>query len=146
MAEDQTPAAYGPKIDKGPVAFVGNVGKDGVKLAYDSAGKPYAQFSVGAMSRVKDDAGAWVNGETAWHDVVVFKSGGAENVAESFQKGSRVVVVGRLQEQEVTKGDEITVRATVLAEEVGASTRWAAVQHLTAERSTSAVAEGSSLA
>ena len=50
----------------------------------------------------------------------------AEHVAESLAKGSRVVVVGKLQQRAWTAEDG-SARSTVevVAEEVGASLRWA---------------------
>jgi single-strand DNA-binding protein len=51
----------------------------------------------------------------------------AEIAAESLSKGSRVVVVGRLQQRSWTAEDG-SARSTVevVAEELGASLRWAA--------------------
>jgi single-strand DNA-binding protein len=50
----------------------------------------------------------------------------AEHAAESLSKGSRVVVVGRLQQRNWT-ADDGSARSTaeVMAEELGASLRWA---------------------
>jgi single-strand DNA-binding protein len=50
----------------------------------------------------------------------------AEHAAESLSKGSRVVVVGRLQHRSWTAEDG-AARSTVevVAEELGASLRWA---------------------
>jgi single-strand DNA-binding protein len=52
--------------------------------------------------------------------------GQAEHAAESLSKGSRVVVVGRLQQRAWTAEDG-SARSTVevVAEELGASLRWA---------------------
>jgi single-strand DNA-binding protein len=51
---------------------------------------------------------------------------GAEHVAKSLAKGSRVVVVGRLQQRSWTAEDGSTRSAVeVVAEELGPSLRWA---------------------
>jgi single-strand DNA-binding protein len=52
--------------------------------------------------------------------------GQAEHAAESLSKGSRVVVVGRLQQRSWTAEDGSARSAVgVLAEELGPSLRWA---------------------
>jgi single-strand DNA-binding protein len=63
--------------------------------------------------------------EASFFTVVVWRDQ-AEHVAESLAKGSRVVVVGRLQQRSWTTEDG-NARSTVevLAEELGASLRWA---------------------
>jgi single-strand DNA-binding protein len=60
----------------------------------------------------------------------------AEHAAESLSKGSRVVVVGRLQQRTWTAEDGST-RSTVevVAEELGASLRWATATATRATRS-----------
>jgi single-strand DNA-binding protein len=59
-------------------------------------------------------------------DAVVVWRDQAEHAAESLAKGSRVVVVGRLQQRTWTAEDG-TARSTVevVAEELGPSLRWA---------------------
>ena len=63
--------------------------------------------------------------EPSFFTVVVWRDQ-AEHVAESLSKGSRVVVVGRLQQRSWTAEDG-NGRSTVevLAEELGPSLRWA---------------------
>ena len=60
----------------------------------------------------------------------------AEHVAKSLCKGSRVVVVGQLQQRSWTAEDG-TARSTVevVAEELGASLRWATATTIRATRS-----------
>jgi hypothetical protein len=55
-------------------------------------------------------------------------AGQAEHAAQSLAKGSRVVVVGRLQQRAWTAEDgsaRSTVEVKVVAEELGPSLRWA---------------------
>jgi single-strand DNA-binding protein len=61
---------------------------------------------------------------------------GAEHVAKSLAKGSRVVVVGRLQQRSWTAEDG-SARSTVevVAEELGPSLRWATATMTRATRS-----------
>ena len=64
--------------------------------------------------------------EPSFFTVVVWRDQ-AEHAAESLTKGSRVVVLGRLQQRTWTAEDG-SARSTVevVAEELGASLRWAA--------------------
>ena len=59
-------------------------------------------------------------------DAVVVWRDQAEHAAESLTKGSRVVIVGRLQQRTWTAEDG-SARSTVevVADELGASLRWA---------------------
>ena len=61
----------------------------------------------------------------------------AEHAAESLSKGSRVVVVGRLQQRTWTAEDG-SARSVVevVAEELGPSLRWATATPVRAARST----------
>ena len=76
--------------------------------------------------------------EPSFFTVVVWRDQ-AEHVAESLSKGSRVVVVGRLQQRSWSAEDGIA-RSTVevVAEELGSSQRWATA---TAVRATKAFSE-----
>jgi single-strand DNA-binding protein len=62
----------------------------------------------------------------------------AEHAAQSLSKGSRVVVVGRLQQRSWTAEDD-SARSVVevVAEELGPSLRWATATTTRATRSTS---------
>jgi single-strand DNA-binding protein len=74
-------------------------------------------FRVAASGR-RDQEASFVT-VVVWHDQ-------AEHAAESLSKGSRVVVVGRLQQRSWTAEDG-SARSTVevIAEELGPSLRWA---------------------
>jgi single-strand DNA-binding protein len=63
--------------------------------------------------------------EASFFTMVVWRDQ-AEHVAESLSKGSRIMVVGRLQQRSWTAEDG-TARSTVevVAEELGPSLRWA---------------------
>ena len=62
----------------------------------------------------------------------------AEHAAESLSKGSRVVVVGRLQQRSWTAEDgNARSVVEVVAEELGPSLRWATARPERATRSTS---------
>ena len=77
------------------------------------------------------------DGEPAFYRVVVWRAQ-AEHAAESLAKGSRVVVVGRLQQRSWTAEDG-SARSVVevVAEELGPSLRWAMATTTRATRSQS---------
>ena len=106
------------------ITLVGNV-TDDPELRFTPSGLPVANFTVAVNRRFKNASGQWedrLDGFfrcSCWRDM-------AENVAESIQKGSRVVVVGRLQEQrwEDQDGGKRS-RIEIQVDEVGPSLRWA---------------------
>ena len=73
--------------------------------------------------------------EPSFFTVIVWRDQ-AEHAAESLSKGSRVVVIGRLQERSWTAEDG-SARSTVevVAEELGPSLRWATATTTRATRS-----------
>jgi single-strand DNA-binding protein len=82
---------------------------------------------VAVSGRVRDGEG-WRDGEPAFYAVVVWRDQAehAAHAAQSLSKGSRVVVVGRLQ-QRSWQADDGAIRSAVevVAEELGPSLRWA---------------------
>jgi single-strand DNA-binding protein len=80
-------------------------------------------------SRERPGAGgerpSWREQEASFFTVIVWRDQ-AEHAAQSLAKGSRVVVVGRLQQRSWTAEDG-SARSTVevVADELGASLRWA---------------------
>jgi single-strand DNA-binding protein len=98
------------------VSFAGNL-TDDPEVCYTEAGIARAIFRVAVSGRREQEA--------SFFTVVVWRDQ-AEHVAESLTKGSRVVVVGRLQQRSWTAEDG-SARSTVevMAEELGPSLRWA---------------------
>ena len=108
------------------VTLVGNI-TDDPELRFTPSGSAVANFTVAVNRRFQKD-GQWedrLDGFfrcSCWRDL-------AENVAESLQKGTRVVVVGRLQQrswddQEGNKRSAIDIQV----DDVGPSLRWATAQ------------------
>jgi single-strand DNA-binding protein len=98
------------------VSFAGNL-TDDPELRHTESGIARAIFRVAVSGRREQEA--------SYFTVIVWRDQ-AEHVAESLAKGSRVVVVGRLQQRAWTAEDGST-RSTVevVAEELGPSLRWA---------------------
>ena len=96
--------------------IVGNL-TDNTEIRYTEAGIPRARFRV-AVSGQREQ-------EPSFFTVIVWRDQ-AEHVAESLCKGSRVVVMGRLQQRAWTAEDG-SARSVVevMAEELGPFLRWA---------------------
>ena len=111
------------------VSFAGNL-TDDPELRHTESGIARATFRV-AVSARKDQ-------EASFFTVIVWRDQ-AEHASQSLSKGSRVVVVGRLQQRSWTAEDG-SARSTVevMAEELGASLRWATATTTRATRSGSA--------
>ena len=106
------------------VVIVGNL-TDDPELRYTPNGAAVVKFRVAVNRRYQDQAGQWKDGETSYFTVNGWRTL-AENVAESLSRGSRVVVVGRLQMRswETQEGEKRTV-VEIEADEIGPSLRWA---------------------
>ncbi|HMQ27918.1 MAG TPA: single-stranded DNA-binding protein [Acidimicrobiales bacterium] len=106
------------------VNIVGNATRD-PELRFTPSGQAVASFGVAVNRR-------WQNRQTQeWEEAVSFFDVTcwgqlAENVAESVQKGTRVVVDGRLDQRswETEQGDKRS-KVEIVADEVAPSLRWA---------------------
>jgi single-strand DNA-binding protein len=98
------------------VSFAGNL-TDDPELRHTEGGIARAMFRVAVSARREQ--------EPSFFTVIVWRDQ-AEHASESLSKGSRVVVVGRLQQRNWTAEDG-SARSTVevIAEELGPSLRWA---------------------
>ena len=99
------------------VSFAGNL-TDDPQVRYTEGGIARASFRVAVSGRNRDS-------EPSFFTVIVWRDQ-AEHAAESLSKGSRVVVIGRLQQRAWTAEDG-SARSVVevVAEELGPSLRWA---------------------
>jgi single-strand DNA-binding protein len=105
------------------VVLVGNLTAD-PELKFTSNGVAVANFRLAVTPRVRDGDN-WRDGDTSFFRVNVWRQQ-ATNIADTLQKGMRVVVVGRLRMRswETPEGDKRQV-VEVTAEEIGPSLRWA---------------------
>ena len=98
------------------VSFAGNL-TDDPELRHTEGGIARAMFRV-AVSGRRDQ-------EASFFTVVVWRDQ-AEHAAQSLSRGSRVVVMGRLQQRTWTAEDgSARQMVQVVAEELGPSLRWA---------------------
>ena len=108
------------------VFLAGNL-TDDPELRHTEAGIARAVFRVAVSGRREQ--------EPSFFTVIVWRDQ-AEHAAQSLSKGSRVVVVGRLQQRSWTAEDG-SVRSVVevVTEELGLSLRWATATTARATRS-----------
>jgi single-strand DNA-binding protein len=98
------------------ITVVGTLGKD-PELKFSNNGLAITNLSV-ATNYGKED-----NQKTTWHYVTVFGDL-AENVASTMSKGSRVIVVGRLEKSQYEKDGVTRDSVSVIAEHVGVELRF----------------------
>ena len=107
------------------VTVVGNLTND-PELRFTPSGAAVASFTVASSSRYLDKAtNEWKDGDPVFMRCSVWRQY-AENVAESLQKGMRVIVQGRLKQRsyETREGEKRTV-FEIDVEEVGPSLKMA---------------------
>lgn len=85
------------------VRLTGNLVND-PELRYTPSGAPVATFRLAATERKKGEDGKWTDGASTFLTVKVWRTLG-ENVAESLRKGDRVLVVGRLRQDDYQDRD-----------------------------------------
>ena len=107
------------------ITIVGNLTGD-PELRFTPSGAAVANFTVASTPRAFDrQSNEWKDGETLFMRCSVWRDA-AENVAESLQRGMRVVVQGRLKSRsyETKEGEKRTV-VEMEVDEVGPSLRYA---------------------
>jgi single-strand DNA-binding protein len=105
------------------ITLVGNL-VDDPELRFTPSGAAVANFRLASTPRVYDrQSGDFKDGESLFLTCSVWRQA-AENVAESLQKGMRVIVQGRLKQRsyETREGEKRTV-FEVDVDEVGPSLR-----------------------
>jgi single-strand DNA-binding protein len=117
------------------ITIAGNL-VDDPELRFTPAGQPVARFRVASTPRFRDNAtGEWKDGDSLFLTCNVWRQA-AENVAESLQRGMRVIVSGRLRQRsyETKEGEKRTVYE-VEVDDVGPSLRNASAKVNRASRS-----------
>ena len=105
------------------ITIAGNL-VDDPELRFTPAGQPVARFRVASTPRFRDNStGEWKDGDSLFLTCNVWRQA-AENVAESLQRGMRVIVSGRLRQRsyETKEGEKRTVYE-VEVNDVGPSLR-----------------------
>jgi single-strand DNA-binding protein len=107
------------------ITVVGNLTAD-PELRFTPSGAAVASFTVASTPRTFDrTSNEWKDGEALFLRCSIWRQA-AENVAESLQRGMRVVVSGRLKQRsfETREGEKRTV-IELDVDEVGPSLRYA---------------------
>jgi len=107
------------------ITVIGNL-TDDPELRFTPSGAAVAKFRIASTPRTLDRAsGEWKDGEPLFLACSVWRQA-AENVAESLQRGSRVIVSGRLRQRsyETKEGEKRTVYELEV-DEIGPSLRYA---------------------
>ena len=117
------------------ITLVGNL-VDDPELRFTPSGAAVAKFRVASTPRFLDkQTNEWKDGESLFLTCNVWRQA-AENVAESLQRGMRVIVQGRLKQRsyETKEGEKRTV-FEVEVDEVGPSLKNATAKVNRAQRS-----------
>ncbi|HET9873513.1 MAG TPA: single-stranded DNA-binding protein [Propionibacteriaceae bacterium] len=107
------------------ITLVGNLTAD-PELRFTPSGAAVANFTVASTPRTFDrQSNEWKDGDAMFLNCAVWRQA-AENVAESLQKGMRVIVQGRLKSRsyETREGERRTV-FEVDVDEVGPALKYA---------------------
>jgi single-strand DNA-binding protein len=108
-----------------PITLIGNLTAD-PELRFTPSGAAVANFTVASTPRTFDrQTNEWRDGDAMFLNCAVWRQA-AENVAESLQKGMRVIVSGRLKSRsyETREGEKRTV-FEVDVDEIGPALRYA---------------------
>lgn len=105
------------------VTLVGNL-VDDPELRFTPSGVPMARLRIAVNRRWRDQNGDWQE-DTSFFTGTVWRDQ-AEAVAESLEKGTRVILTGRLEQRswETADGERRSV-VEVAIDEIGPSLRWA---------------------
>ena len=107
------------------ITVVGNL-VDDPELRFTPSGAAVANFRIASTPRTLDrQTNEWKDGDALFLSCAVWRQA-AENVAESLQKGMRVVAQGRLKQRsyETREGEKRTV-VELDVDEIGPSLRYA---------------------
>src|SRR6478672_2622891 len=118
------------------ITIIGNITND-PELRFTPSGAAVANFTVASTPRAFDrQSNEWKDGETLFMRCSVWRDA-AENVAESLQRGTRVIVSGRLKSRsyETKEGEKRTV-VEMEVDEVGPSLRYATAKVNRTQRGT----------
>jgi single-strand DNA-binding protein len=107
------------------ITVIGNL-TDDPELRFTPSGAAVAKFRIASTPRFMDrTSGEWKDGEPLFLACTVWRQA-AEHVAESLQRGARVIVSGRLRQRsyETREGEKRTV-IELEVDEIGPSLRYA---------------------
>lgn len=107
-----------------PLTIVGNL-TDDPELRFTPSGAPVVNFTIASTPRVYNkETNAWDDGDTLFMRCSLWRQY-AENVAETLQRGYRVIAQGRLKQRtyETREGEKRTVMEMEV-DEIGPALRF----------------------
>src|SRR5690242_21804584 len=125
------------------ITVIGNL-TDDPELRFTPSGAAVAKFRVASTPRFLDrQTNEWKDGEPLFLACNIWRQA-AENVAESLQRGARVIVTGRLRQRtyETREGEKRTVMELEV-DEIGPSLRYATAKVQKMQRSSGGGGYGS---
>ena len=100
------------------ITLIGNIAEP--KTTFTNSGHCKLEFGLATTRMVKEEK------ITTWHNIVAWGQL-AENLSATIQKGDRIIVIGRINEDTYTNKDGVEVKwRTVVADDAGKSVRWSA--------------------
>lgn len=106
------------------LTIIGNLTSD-PELRFTPSGAAVANFTIASTPRTLDkQSGQWKDGEALFMRCTIWRQA-AENAAESFKRGDRVIAQGRLEQRsfETREGDKRTV-VELTVDEIGPSVKF----------------------
>ena len=115
------------------VTVIGNVTRD-PELRFTPSGQAIATFGLAVNRRWQNRQTQEWEEQVSFFDVTCWAQLG-QNVSDSLNKGSRVIVSGRLEQRswETDQGEKRS-KVEIIADEVGPSLRWATAEVTRNER------------
>ncbi|WP_058235014.1 single-stranded DNA-binding protein [Devriesea agamarum] len=116
------------------ITVIGNLTAD-PELRFTQSGVAVASFTVASTPRTFDrQSGEWKDGEALFLRCSIWRDA-AENVAESLEKGTRVIVQGRLKQRSYTDREGNNRTSVELdVDEVGPCLRYATAKPVKVQR------------
>ena len=109
------------------VTLIGNITRD-PELRFTPSGQATATFGLAVNRRWQNRQTQEWEERTSFFDIVSYGTL-AENVSESLQRGSRIMVTGRLEQRSwETQEGEKRSKVEVIADEIGPSLRYATAE------------------
>jgi len=114
------------------ITVIGNAVAD-AELRFTPSGAAVANFTVAVTPRVKR-GDEWADGDTTFFRCAVWREM-AEQVAETVEKGMRLIVHGRFKTRQYEKDGQTRMSVEIDVDEVGPSLRYATAKVQKASRS-----------
>lgn len=112
-------------MSTGIIPLAGRVVREDPTLTYANSGTAVARFTVVTSRRIMNKATSqWEDTDTTFYRCVAFGPL-AENIAENIQRGTAVILQGRLSQEDFTRKDGSAGQSIkFVVENLGEDLRW----------------------